>query len=418
MNDKKLRSQIRTIIRENRAANGSSMLVESDANDLYNAFIAPFADVVKAGALASQDMLNSMNLIFKSLITLSPKRMEAIGKEYDARKAKIDAKWKPIMDGADLAIGAGDAALIGFVTAPSLFLGAALGKGMAKTPKNVAQYLNDTGWTVPLSGLLGASVPKGEPREKGLIGKGVDIAKQMLGLFYIESYVADLPILYEAPDEPDTGKKEGGIKDFEKELAQHFADIGLDEAFEDGFNEIYEAKKEQVDAIMEMADAQLAFLTGFAAAETLEEMQEVLAAAEQNSIDTKEVAQEVENLKKDLDSKASELKDDEKFKKDLEKTKMGEDLTDSQIQAQAEEASLKFANETIEELKSNFLAELEEGIPQLKEQVLEEIMKDLPEEGSKEFSAIASSQNGKKYLDLFKAAKEKVNSYNISGLTA
>ena len=97
---------------------------------------------------------------------------------------------------------------------------------------------------------------------------------------------------------------------------------------------------------------------------------------------------------------------------------MGEDLTDSQIQAQAEEASLKFANETIEELKSSFLAELEEGIPQLKEQVLEEIMKDLPDEGSKEFSAIASSQNGKKYLELFKAAKEKVNSYNINSPAA
>ena len=84
MNDAKLRKIIRKAIQEQKQ---SGALNEGDAEELYNVFVAPFTDVVKAAALTGQDVLNSLNLIFKQLITLSPKKMEANLKEFENRKA-------------------------------------------------------------------------------------------------------------------------------------------------------------------------------------------------------------------------------------------------------------------------------------------------------------------------------------------
>ena len=390
-------------------------LHEGDAEDLYNVFVAPFTDVLKSASLATQDTLNSLNLVFRQLTTLSPKKMEQNLKEFEARKAKINEKWKPIMDGADIALQAGDAGLLAMVVAPQLYLGAKLGKAGAEAPKNVATYLNQSGWTVPLSGLLGAGgLDTGvEPMEKGLLGQGVDIAKKVLGLFYIESALKDMPLLLEEEEK----EEKGGIKDFEKELQQHFKDIGLDEVFEESFEEIFEAKKEFVDQVMEMAEVQLSFLTSFANSTTFEEFQLALEEGAAAGIDVGEVSDEVKKVSEELDNKAEELAADKDFKEEIADTKLGEDMSDEQIKASAIEAAAKLANDTVAQIKEKFQAQLEEGVPELKEQVLEQILEGVPEDGSKEFAVIAKTPNGKKYLEMIKTAKEKVESYQVNSLS-
>ena len=371
MNDQKLRKAIRKMIREQSLE--KQRLMEGDAEELYNVFVAPFTDVVKSASLATQDTLNSLNLVFKNMITLSPKKMEQNMKEFEARKAKIDAKWQPLMDSADVALTSGDAGLIAMVVAPELYLGAKLGKAGAEAPANVANYLGDAGWNIPLAGLVGASTPDlgVEPMEKGLMGKGIDLAKQMLGLFYIESAQhSDLPLLMEGDDE----EKKSGIKDFKKELEQHFADTGLDEVFEEAYNELFEAREELINKIMEDAERQLTFLTNFANAQTFEEFQLALDEGAANDIDVGEVADEVQKVSDELATKADELVQDPKFKEEIADTKLGEDMTDEQMREAADDAAMKLANETIQEIKEKFQSQLEEGIPALKEQVLEQIM--------------------------------------------
>ena len=410
MNDQKLRNVIRKMIREQNLER--RRLMEGDAEELYNVFVAPFTDVVKSASLATQDTLNSLNLVFKNMITLSPKKMEQNMKEFEARKAKIDAKWQPLMDSADVALKSGDAGLIAMVVAPEIYLGAKLGKAGAEAPKNVANYLGDAGWNIPLAGLVGASSPDlgVEPMEKGLMGKGLDIAKQVWGLFYIESAQhSDLPLLTEADDE-----EKGGIKDFKKELQQHFEDTGLDEVFEDAFNELYESREEFINNIMEDAERQLEFLTAFANAQTFEEFQMALDDGAANGIEVGEVADEVQKVADELAKKADELIEDPKFKEEVADTKLGEDMTDEQMRTAADDAAMKLANETIQEIKEKFQSQLEEGIPALKEQVLEQILEGVPEEGSKEFKEIAGTEKGKKYLELFKNAKDRINAFNIN----
>ena len=418
MNDQKLRRIIRRAIQESKTK--KTVLKEyelsGDAGELYNVFVAPFTDVVKSGVLASQDILNSLNLVFKTMITLSPKKMEQYAKEYDARKDKINAKWEPLMKSADIALESGDAALLMAVTNPSMFLGGKLGKGLAKTPKNVANYLNDTGFTVPLSGLLGASVPDlGVQKEKGLIGKGIDVAKDILGLFYIESYLnSNLPLILEEKDEEE---EKGGLtkQNFEKELEKHFKETGLDEAFDEAFEEIFEARKELVDNIMSEAEGQLEFLTGFAAAQSLEEMMQVLdAAPDLEGID--QVRSSLEEVAKELSEKAQSLMNDDDFKKELEKESEKEDvdeLSDEEIKKGAEAAAQKAADEAIAKIKGQFEKEINEGIPEFKKEVIEKILEGAPEEGSKEFSAIAKTPQGKKYLNMLKDARDKIEEYQV-----
>jgi hypothetical protein len=412
MNDQKLRKVIRTMIRDQNLQ--KKRLHEGDAEELYNVFVAPFTDVLKSASLATQDTLNSLNLVFRQLITLSPKKMAQNQKEFEARKAKINEKWKPLMDGADVALNAGDAGLLAMVVAPQLFLGAKLGKAGLEAPKNVATYLNQSGWTVPLSGLLGAGGKDTgvTPMEKGLMGKGIDIAKQVMGLFYIESYLKDMPLLLEAEDSDES--EEAGIKDFQKELEKHFEDIGLNEVFESTFEEIFEAKKEFIDKTMEMADQQLEFLTSFANAQTFEEFQLALSNGASSGIDVGEVSEEVEKVAAELANKAEELAADKDFKKEIADTKLGEDMSDEEMKTAADEAAAKLANDTVAEIKEKFKNQLEEGIPELKELVMEAILEGTPEEGSKDFSIIAKSANGKKYLTMLKEAKEKVAAYKVN----
>ena len=426
MNDEKLRRIIRKMIQESKQKNNvlkevmTGYELSGDAGELYNVFIAPFTDVVKSASLASQDVLNSMNLIFKTMITLSPRKMEQYAKEYDARKDRINAKWEPLMKSADIALSSGDAELLMAVTNPAMFLGGKLGTAAVKTPKNVANYLNDTGWTVPLSGLLGASVPDlGVQKEKGLIGKGIDVAKDILGLFYIESYLnSDLPLIVEEKDE----EEKGGLtkQNFEKELEQHFKDTGLDEVFADAFDEIFEARKEYIDKIMQEAEGQLEFLTGFAAAAGLEDMMQVLDAAPDVE-GIAEVRKSIEEVAKDLSTKVDQLKNDKEFKENLKKEAEKEDvdeLSDQEIQQAAEQAAKKASDDAIAQIKGKFENEITKGIPEFKEQVLEAILEGTPEEGSKEFSAIAKSPEGKKYLSMVKDARDKVNSYDVQAAPA
>ena len=80
-------------------------------SDLWNTFVAPFTDIVKAAALSTQDILSAVKLNLDVLLALDPDTVKKAHEKYDKRKADLDAKWKPIMD-ANKAAGGGDAAAI------------------------------------------------------------------------------------------------------------------------------------------------------------------------------------------------------------------------------------------------------------------------------------------------------------------
>ena len=133
--EKKVRAWIQTILRENRE--NQKFLMESDASSLYNVFVSPFTDVLKAAALTGQDILSVVRLQLDVLLTLSPKKQEEALKEFEDRSAKIDEKWQPIIEANEAALGSGDLAAASFILAPQAFLAQALAKKSAKGVKNI-----------------------------------------------------------------------------------------------------------------------------------------------------------------------------------------------------------------------------------------------------------------------------------------
>ena len=105
-------------------------------SDLWNTFVAPFTDIVKAAALSGQDILSAVKLNLDVLLAIDPDTVKAAHEKYDKRKEALDAKWKPMMD-ANRAAGGGDFELLTFAVAPGAFLGAKFAEKSLKTVPDV-----------------------------------------------------------------------------------------------------------------------------------------------------------------------------------------------------------------------------------------------------------------------------------------
>ena len=184
--EEKVRSWVRKILREARAREELTILVEkkkllNEDEALYNTFVAPFTDVLKATALAGQDILNAIRLNVEMLVTLDPDKMDKVLAEYDKRHEAIAAKWKPLMEATDAALTSGDAGLVAFVLAPQMYLGAKLAKGAYEKTGDIYQYLDEAGMTIPLMGMVPGFKP---PRDTGAGGAAGDVG---VALTVIES---------------------------------------------------------------------------------------------------------------------------------------------------------------------------------------------------------------------------------------
>jgi hypothetical protein len=84
------------------------VLLEKDHTDAYNIFVRPFEKVFKAARLVGMDIGNSIRLILKSVFTWDREKLKRALDEYDDKRQKINAEWKPIMDEADKLIGGTD----------------------------------------------------------------------------------------------------------------------------------------------------------------------------------------------------------------------------------------------------------------------------------------------------------------------
>ena len=239
--EEQVRLWIRRILKEARARDEVSMLVEerklvAESNEaLYNTFVAPFTDVLKATALAGQDILSAVRLQLDMLFTLDPDKMDAAMQRFDQRSAKIDAKWKPLMDATDAALTTGDAGLVAFVMSPQYFLGAKVAKGAYEKTGDIYQYLDEAGLTIPLMGMLPGFKPPRETAAGGttrtggdkgtkvdILGTAKGVLKGLADIFFIAHHAPAGPLMTEGEDEKEEEPKKKGTGNFEEDLARFF----------------------------------------------------------------------------------------------------------------------------------------------------------------------------------------------------
>ena len=309
----KVRSMHRTVMKK-------KVITEQEHN-LYTTFVQPFKDAVDAVGLTGQDILNSVKLNLDLLLTISPKKMDAALKSFDARKAKIAEKWGPIMERTQQALANADADMLAMVFAPHLYLAtAALQKGY-EASGNLSKALGDAGFKIPFAAAILGYTPDESPardetggsggKEKGVLGK-------LMSLFYVEGVWLDGDLILEQPEDK---KKEAKLKapPLEKALEDYLEVSGLGDQMKKDADEMLdstlEALEDPKNSPLPQGVVQLVVTKKLATVDNLEDFMAIFDVARANGLDLKEVGLDV--LRKEIDDGVEKLMQSDDFKRQV-----------------------------------------------------------------------------------------------------
>lgn len=379
-------------------------------SDLWNTFVAPFTDIVKAAALSGQDILSAVKLNLDVLLAIDPDTVKAAHEKYDKRKEALDAKWKPIMD-ANKAAGGGDFELLTFAVNPGAFLGAKFAEKSLKTVPDVYDYMDKAGWSLPLRGLIpGAPEKPVEPEgPKGILGTAKDVVGKLADIFFIAHHAPSGPMLSEEFKEYSTevkttmheGEEEGEqpkqqIQDIDAEIQNYLEETGLDKVFEENVDELLDMREEMLDDLLSKVKPQLDLLLALMEAATPEDFAQALEGAKEAGMAEAVPA----NFMQEFDKQAEELAQDEKFRAEMQKEKP--EITDEEILDTAKKTAFSNSKEELQ-------LKLEQGGEEIVQQALEAIEYDMPDEKSQK--EIEKTPAGKQYYEIYEKAKSELMSY-------
>ena len=432
MNERQLRGVIRQILQEQER---SRSLLEYDddyggggdgeGGALYKAFVKPFVDVLGAAKLASQNILNDIKLVFKTLITISPKKLVEARKEWRTTKDSLDKEWDPIMKQAKQSVGNSDVGILAFSVAPNLFFANQIGKFATSAPSTVVDYFEKAGWEVPLRDWLAKAPEDRDPSDRsgggGGRSRGADdgedkgILKSIRTFFFGEGALGpDGEILTEDDKKGDDKKKKnvltkGNIND---EINAYFKETGFDKKLDELANQLVEAKKKHADSLLGAAKQQIDTLKAFAAAKDIPEFEKVLVSAKSTGADVEAIQKKIDELKKDIEKKAVDLGKDQKFREEVAKKAKDKKVTDEDMKKAIMDAANQASTQAVEDLKKSVSDSLKESFDQLKKQIREELMDDVPDKEDPMYKSFAASPRGKEILDIIDKA---VNSIGPTG---
>lgn len=429
--EQQVREMIRKILSESRPE--KKLLKEEEAN-LYSTFVGPFVDVVNSVKLSGLDILNVLKLQFDVITTLSPAKQKAAMEAYDSRKAEIAKAWEPI-EARNSAAFSDHAAPLAFMLAPQLALGAAAGVKGAQAPTNIVNYLDDAGWRLPLAGMIpgvqydsmkdtkGTSGKTRSTASKakdrgGLISTLKNTAKEMADIFFITHYAPAGPLLAEKKsDKPGPPWGIDGYEDkvddmkpmsnseFEKGLDEYLEESGITKELAKQAAAFIDNKKKHIEELLEAGEQQLAMVQSLGSATNLEDFGAALEEAKQLGLEVGDTA----SVAPSIEEAAQTLVGEEEF---IEQVRQEKNLKpEDEI---PEEELLESAKTVVfMEAKKDIQAQLEEGLPTLKEQLKEAIMLDVPVKGEKNFKAVSSTETGREYFKMIEAAIAQVDDYKI-----
>ena len=408
---KEVRRLVRQILYEHRLNLDRSQLVEQMS--LYDMFVEPFADVVRATAITGQTILNALKLNLKVLISLDPDTIKKAHDDFDKRQGTINQKWEPIME-RNLAAGGGDAQLMAFMLAPEIFMGAALAKGSYNAAKGMHAYLDEAGWSVPLASIAfptgaaaagagGAAAGAADDpdantniltRAKGALGK-------LAGLFFIAHHAPGGTLISEAvEEEPPPPKPPTG--NFEEDFREYLQQTGLADAFEEEAKKLVDIHKDHFnEVITKMFTPKAEALTALAAAADWKAFQEAMDKLLESGAEFQKGA--LSEIKKALATAAEDLAKDEEFLQSLQDQKgEGEEVSPDEVQQAAAKVAFSSA-------KMDLQKQLVDGLDELKAAAKEELNYSMPDEDS--MKSVSKASVGKELQDALKTAADKIDSY-------
>lgn len=434
MNEQQLRSIIKQVIQETSLHKPAHLLVEYDdeggsfdsgGGALYKAFVSPFVDVVRSANVFTKDILNILSFAFKTLITFSPKKLREAREKYKARRDKIAAEWKPLMDRAKKSIENTDIGLMAMVLAPNVYFGV-LGAKIAGSGVNTAdEYLQALGvkqFVTDKSASLESKLERwleDEERERNRAterGGREGLAGQLRVFFFGEAAWHDGNILTEADEdkkEKSSGGGGGSSIDYAR-IAQGLFDAGgpLADLFAGSQEEMLAAKKEQIDSLVGTANTIIGGMRAISQAKSLEDFERALGVlkeqlgqrGDKEAVDLEPIEKAIQNLKIQMEKKYEEV-----VKGKGSPAPQGSDKGD--VETVAKRASQEAFESAAGELRKMAAEAANGATKNYKETIAAELTSDIPKEGPL-VGALAKSKAGQALADMINKA---VNSIGVSG---
>lgn len=418
----KIRRWIRDVLFEEIYRQDNDLMVEQLLNeyfsippdDLIATFITPFTDVLKVAAVGGKEILSAARLSFDVLTSIRPSTIDKAKDRYKKRSETLSKEWGEVMKSTDQALS-GDAQLFAFMLNPAGYMGAKLAQTAAGAPGGVAQYMEDSGWGIPIVGnILGVDQDKSGAKASEKEKDAQTPLLSKLGRFFFMAHAEpDGPLLVEAEEE-DKGekgekeKKPGGSDP--ADVQKYFEKMGLDSKLKQDAADLIEAKKEQVDGLMKIFTAQVELLDKIYAAQDLKALAGALTGAKQAGVDLG--GSGLGDFEQQVNSQVSEILQGEETRAEfvknyLEKSgaapKEGEpapEVPDEKLKPEVEKVIFMNATQGMQQ-------EIYSGVQKMKEQIKNEIMDGVPEKEDQ--ALIKQSEEGKTYLSMIEDAVKKID---------
>jgi len=387
--------KIRDLISENRL----------EEQDLYTVFVEPFADVIKAANLATQDIISSVMVILgTSLLSFSPKLQKARLDNFDKRYESIGKQWEPIMAKADEALGAGDADLLAMVYAPGVYALSALGASAYNASEGVGSFLDNLGLKKGFLSLLpGVSSTSDSSTTTTTTDDDSDdtpLIDKMFMLFLGGAAVGEYMKYQDRQDENKNKTldliRENQKGDFLKDFREYLNSTGISSELEEAQKEMFETYKEIIDGYDKEIAAKESVIDAINEATSLDQFISKLSSVESSGVDLQGAPQQ---LKKEIEDGALKLSGSDEFRSQLD----GEAEEES---PKSEEEYLSSARKVVfEDMKKKFLDSSDQKILEMKRALGKDLQQRLPSE--KALAAISKTPAGLKLAKMIQDAKSR-----------
>jgi hypothetical protein len=423
----KIRKWISNILLEEIALQDNDLAVKqllgeifvAAPEDMWNTFVAPFTDVLKAAHVGGKEILSAARLSFDVLTSIRPSTINKARDRYKKRSDALSKEWGEVMKTTDAALE-GDAQLLALLVAPQLFLGAKLGTAAASTPGGVVQYLEDSGWHVPLVGdILGiekdASGAKAAEKAKNA---ATPLLNKIAGFFFMAHHEPAGPLLTEAEKEDEDKKKPAPEGNSPEAIMAYLEKVGLKDKLEQDARALIKAKEEHINDLMKPFEAQVELLDKIYAAKDLKMLAAALQDAQQAGVDLG--GSGLADFEQQINSQVDELLQDEEARKGFvnsylesigqkpasEDEKEGtpdaeaaQEVSDEKLKPEIEKVIFMSSTQGMQE-------QIYTGVQKMKEQIKAEVTDGTPEGAVSEM--LKQSEIGKSYLSMVDKAIKKI----------
>jgi len=394
----------------------------SEETSLYATFVEPFADVVEAANLATQDILNS-SLMFVNLLffTWDPKKGAEKLKKHDERASKIAEKWKPLMEKTDAALATGDADILALTFAPGIYALDSVAGTAYTAAEGMGEFLSNTGIKESLLSVIPGIPFKIDYVDDGNEGKSTLEKIEMLFLGGVVAASA-VDVVKSATSESFKSHKNNRFLfeaadagDFIKDFNEFMEDTGVKDELKKTRDALIDNLKVTVEEFENEFDSREAPLTNLSNSETFEDFIKVLDDMKKSvkesvllkslSLLSEQEAPpsasfDAEKMKRELEDSAKKLAQEEDFKKKTQETASKEDITEEEYLKAAQKVIFLDAREGVN-------SKIEEGLKDLKRQIGEPVAELLP--SNKALEVIKKTKEGIKFADFVETTKRKFN---------